>query len=269
MNSVIKASLEENFQSLLAVYRERDENHIESVKSFDNYCKNKIDETDKEIELMKAEILEEKKLWENEKIRVAAITKFENPIKLDVGGVRFSTTLSTLCCFPASTIAAMFSGRHELHTDSDGTYFIDRDGTHFRYILNFLRNPDDFVLDIPDIYLKELQLEAKYYGLLAVMFPIKPRNIEVTFCPQKNIGIQCLLSRSEDGVWYYETIVAASGIVETSKTPVIVCKQCTSGYIVRNNGNYVGDTTFSANRIIFPAQPLKSSNESCPSCGLC
>jgi hypothetical protein len=34
----------------------------------------------------------------------------------------------------------MFSGRHQLKTESDGSHFIDRDGTHFRYILNYLRD---------------------------------------------------------------------------------------------------------------------------------
>lgn len=34
----------------------------------------------------------------------------------------------------------MFSGRFELQPDENGRYFIDRDGTHFRHILNFLRN---------------------------------------------------------------------------------------------------------------------------------
>ena len=37
-------------------------------------------------------------------------------------------------------LAAMFSGRHELDTDSEGRYFIDRDGKYFKYILNFLRD---------------------------------------------------------------------------------------------------------------------------------
>lgn len=36
-------------------------------------------------------------------------------------------------------LAAMFSGRHDLDTDSEGRYFIDRDGTYFKHILNYLR----------------------------------------------------------------------------------------------------------------------------------
>ncbi len=37
-------------------------------------------------------------------------------------------------------LAAMFSGRHELQREPDGSFFIDRDGAHFRHILNFLRD---------------------------------------------------------------------------------------------------------------------------------
>lgn len=32
-------------------------------------------------------------------------------------------------------LAAMFSGRYPVPKDQDGYVFIDRDGTHFRYIL--------------------------------------------------------------------------------------------------------------------------------------
>ena len=61
-------------------------------------------------------------------------------IPLNVGGYSFVTTLSTLTKDEDSMLAAMFSGRHELDTDSEGRYFIDRDGTYFKYILNYLRD---------------------------------------------------------------------------------------------------------------------------------
>lgn len=61
-------------------------------------------------------------------------------IPLNVGGYSFVTTLSTLTKDKDSMLAAMFSGRHELDTDSEGRYFIDRDGTYFKYILNYLRD---------------------------------------------------------------------------------------------------------------------------------
>jgi uracil-DNA glycosylase len=42
-------------------------------------------------------------------------------------------------------LAAMFSGRHLNSQDEDGRYFIDRDGTHFRHILNFLRDGETYL----------------------------------------------------------------------------------------------------------------------------
>lgn len=47
-------------------------------------------------------------------------------------------------------------------TDKHGNYFIDRDGTHFRYILNYLR---DGFLDIPKKVARELLQEARFYQL--------------------------------------------------------------------------------------------------------
>ena len=63
---------------------------------------------------------------------------FSGPrIILDVGGVRHSTSHSTLTKYPESMLGIMFSGRHDLETMQckDGSLFIDRDGTHFRHIL--------------------------------------------------------------------------------------------------------------------------------------
>jgi hypothetical protein len=62
-------------------------------------------------------------------------------VTLNVGGHRFTTTVSTLRNAPApSLFNAMFSGRHELRRGGDdGAVFIDRDGRHFADVLNFLR----------------------------------------------------------------------------------------------------------------------------------
>lgn len=91
-------------------------------------------------------------------------------IQLDVGGHKFTTSLQTLRKDPNSMLAAMFSGRHSLVTENDGSYFLDRDGTHFRYLLNYLR--DDFQADTfptDEVTLKEIQNEARYYQLLGLV----------------------------------------------------------------------------------------------------
>ena len=60
-------------------------------------------------------------------------------VNLHVGGRRFTTSLQTLTKDPDSMLAAMFSGRFEVKPLEDGAFFIDRDGKHFRFILNYLR----------------------------------------------------------------------------------------------------------------------------------
>lgn len=85
-------------------------------------------------------------------------------ITLNIGGYRYETTISTLVKDSNSLLCNMFSGKHELIKDSDGSYFIDRDGMHFRYILNYLRN---LSVSIPPNRMlhRKLLREAMYYQL--------------------------------------------------------------------------------------------------------
>ena len=104
---------------------------------------------------------------------------FPSIVKLNVGGQHFTTSLQTLTRDPNSMLAAMFSGRHELET-TDGSFFIDRDGTYFRFILNYLRNGE---LILPDgaTFLKELEAEAKFYqvqGILDELHRTAPKEFE-------------------------------------------------------------------------------------------
>ncbi|KAK2156418.1 hypothetical protein LSH36_214g05023 [Paralvinella palmiformis] len=82
-------------------------------------------------------------------------------VKLNVGGALFYTTIGTLTKHD-TMLRAMFSGRMEVLTDSEGWVLIDRSGKHFGEILNFLR---DGTIPLPDSKreLMELQTEAKYY----------------------------------------------------------------------------------------------------------
>ena len=64
----------------------------------------------------------------------------------------------------------MFCGRHNIIKDGDNSVFIDRDGTHFRHILNYLRGNIESLSDLPsnENTLKELAKEADYYQLLGL-----------------------------------------------------------------------------------------------------
>lgn len=121
--------------------------------------------TTKELEAVRALIEKEKLILKKEKKMVKEIKKGQSSrVKLNIGGHKFETSLATLTKHGGSMFAAMFSGRHHVEPDEDGFYFVDRDGTHFIHILNFLR---DGTLNIPDDRFLHNWLinEANFYSL--------------------------------------------------------------------------------------------------------
>ncbi|KAG8472188.1 hypothetical protein CXB51_036924 [Gossypium anomalum] len=90
-------------------------------------------------------------------------------VRLSIGGKKFCTTIDTLTRRePDSMLAAVFSSRHTVYQDSEKGYvFVDRDGKHFRHILNWLR--DGVVPTLTDSEYSELIREAEYYQLLITM----------------------------------------------------------------------------------------------------
>ena len=65
-------------------------------------------------------------------------------------------------------MAAIFSNRSKFIECEDGAFFIDRDGTHFRFILNYLRTGK---LTFPEgeRAFKELQEETEYYQIKGIL----------------------------------------------------------------------------------------------------
>ena len=118
----------------------------------------------KEAEVVK----EERKKWELEKKRMQDTQTFEKIVTLNVGGTKYTTSLSTLTKYPDSMLGAMFSGRHALPQQEDGSFFIDRDGDTFSHILSYLRDRN-IVLSIIPVLSTEVRLkllyEAKFYQL--------------------------------------------------------------------------------------------------------
>jgi len=89
-------------------------------------------------------------------------------VRLDVGGYKYSTTLTTLTADPNSMLAAMFSGRFPVEKNEEGCVFIDRDGRYFHHILNWLRNGTLPPLETNGEQ-ESLLMEAKYYQISSLV----------------------------------------------------------------------------------------------------
>jgi N-acetylneuraminic acid mutarotase/transposase-like protein len=86
----------------------------------------------------------------------------ETRVLLEVGGVRFTTSVATLRTVPDSYFDAMFGGRfsaagedgldsYEDEETGELVYFIDRDGYAFRHILEFLRDGGKSLARLEDL----------------------------------------------------------------------------------------------------------------------
>ena len=96
-------------------------------------------------------------------------------VHLNVGGHRFSTSKRTLLSgLPneETFFTSLLSGRIASNVDETGAYFIDRDPTLFKQILNYMRTQQLHLLieDNPNPkQLSALIHEAKFYGILPLV----------------------------------------------------------------------------------------------------
>lgn len=81
-------------------------------------------------------------------------------MELNVGGEFYTTTVGTLRKLPGSKLAEMFSSSAKVFTDAEGRFFIDRPGTYFGPILDYLRSGQLPTQHIPEVY-----REAQFYEI--------------------------------------------------------------------------------------------------------
>ena len=129
-----------------------------------------IDHMKKAYEIMNQQAVDlhkEKETFESVAKKLEHV-HFASTIKLNVGGQHFTTSLQTLTKDTGSMLHAMFSGRFDTKPGEDGSYFIDRDGTHFRYILNYLRT-GRLLLPKDELIREELLEEAEFYQIHGIL----------------------------------------------------------------------------------------------------
>lgn len=92
-----------------------------------------------------------------------------NVLTVNVGGVLFTTHLSTLIKYNDSMLSVMFSGNHVISRDVDGHPFIDANPTYFGHILEYLRHetvpPADLAV--------AMYRQACYYGVGSLVDVLK------------------------------------------------------------------------------------------------
>ena len=89
---------------------------------------------------------------------------FGGTVRLNVGGIEHHTSIETLRSCPGSFLEAFVSGRFETTKDNEGRLFIDRDGTRFRHVINWLRSGTVPAFESLSLY-DEIIEEADFYGL--------------------------------------------------------------------------------------------------------
>lgn len=113
------------------------EEHMMNTRRQFNMVQSKSEEAHKLL-LKDYKLLEAKRENIKEMSKKVTDVHFKDIVKLNVGGERFETSLETLTKFPNSLFAMMFSGSIAAKQGKDDTYFIDRDGSHFRYFTIFI-----------------------------------------------------------------------------------------------------------------------------------
>ena len=116
--------------------------------------------------------------------------QMEEVITLNVGGSKFTTSRTTLTGRP-SFLATMFSGRHALQASGDGSYFIDRDPTHFRRILNYLRTG---AIAVPEDEQEKAELlcEVDFYALMDLATELRAPTLRI------DLGEEITLERARE-----------------------------------------------------------------------
>eukprot|EP01112_Ceratiomyxa_fruticulosa_P012868 TRINITY_DN3587_c0_g1_i3.p1 TRINITY_DN3587_c0_g1~~TRINITY_DN3587_c0_g1_i3.p1 ORF type:complete len:351 (+),score=74.32 TRINITY_DN3587_c0_g1_i3:794-1846(+) len=125
------------------------------------------------IDGLNDQLIQERETFENLKSKLCT-THYPSQVILNIGGKKFSTSIDTLKKDGNNFFGAMFSGLHEVTPDKEGAYFIDRDGEHFRHILNFLRTGELIFPEGDKVLRKELFKEAEFYQIEGIIELLKP-----------------------------------------------------------------------------------------------
>ncbi|EGG19890.1 hypothetical protein DFA_06994 [Cavenderia fasciculata] len=148
---------------------------VSLLKDLEGYFKDEQNQLNEEIGNLEAT-----RTKINEIKKIIDATMISDPITLNIGGKKFQTTKATLTRIKGTYFDVMLSGEADIKpmTDTTNTFFIDRDGSNFKYILNYLRDGDINV--IPKEVKSEVEREMKFYKIDLPLPPSPSTLIELS-----------------------------------------------------------------------------------------
>ena len=150
----------------------------------------------------------------------SAAMQAEDRVHLNVGGELFVTYKQTLAAEPHSVLARLGQPSAQRDTtDQNGNIFIDRDGSQFRLVLNFMRD-GSCCLPSADQAVEELLTEAQHYRVRAVYRLLAIENVTINIMDHillQVLGLVALINAHKDSK---ARNLAESGALPTSQVPV-------------------------------------------------
>lgn len=115
-------------------------------------------------------------------------------IKLNIGRKKYHVTRETLLAVDGTFFSNFFSGRWNTKVDDKGYIHVDRDGTHYNYIFNYLREGDKAVLPMEEDVRRLLRHEAEFLGMEKLIKMLNvPSRAPVPTQPDPAADTRCLL----------------------------------------------------------------------------
>jgi len=115
-------------------------------------------------------------------------------IKLNIGGVRYTTSRTTLVA-NSSYFSTLIDGNFPSKKDEKNAFFIDRDGQYFSPILEYLRTGE--LVIPPNMEENSVLREADFYGV-GLQAISKEGNL-----PIMDDGVYYLVNKKENDVYFY------------------------------------------------------------------
>jgi hypothetical protein len=134
-----------------------------------NECARLLIESRLSLGEARAKFQTEQRLWKEDCAKLVQLHNVQDVVRLNVGGSIFATQLQTLLKLNDTFFSNMFSGRFELHKNlADDAYFLDRDGSVFGLLVQYLREWPNSTLNPQKLNTSQrvaLKADADFYRI--------------------------------------------------------------------------------------------------------